>query len=163
MVAVGDPDLVTMLWGVVAVLVGEAIRLWSASHLVKASKLTISGPFRWVRNPLYVGSFVIACGYCIMTGGWLVWAIVMALFGATHFCAVRCEERALLSAFGSEFADYCARVPRWIPRPPARNIGVAARGSWERVRLNRELRSVSGTVLMVLIFAAKLWFNSVRK
>ena len=158
MLILAKPGVTGFVVGLALALIGESMRIWSAGHLVKSDVLTMTGPFQWVRNPLYVGSFVIACGYCSMTGGWIVWAIAVPMFLATHCSAVHWEEKFLLEKFGEPFAEYCRRVPRWIPRPPARDIRSDVPFSFERMKLNSEQKTIFGTLLVVAVFAVRLWF-----
>jgi len=124
---------------------------------VKSEELTVTGPFAWVRNPLYVGSAMIASGYAAMTGGWVVWVIVVPAFFAVHGSAVMWEERFLRSRFGDAFEDYCRRVPRWIPRLPERSDRTGGRISWQRLRSNDEHVQSLGTLLVALLFGLKLF------
>lgn len=149
------PELHGYLVGLVLVAIGQAIRLWSSGHLVKSEELITSGPFRWVRNPLYVGSFIVALGYCAMTGGWLVWALVVPLFVVTHSSAVFWEERLLRELYGESFTVYCSRVPRWFPRIP-KGFGPGKPFSWTQAKNNTEFRTMLGTVLVAAAFGLKL-------
>lgn len=141
------------------VALGQAIRIWSAGHLVKSEVLTVSGPFSRVRNPLYIGSMFITWGYCTMTGGWLVWAIVVPLFFAFHGAAVIWEERFLIEQFGDDFKSYCKRVPRIIPSLYARVASDGRRFSLSQARLNKEDKTIIGTLLITLAFALKMVFG----
>jgi protein-S-isoprenylcysteine O-methyltransferase Ste14 len=144
--------------GIIFVVLGQAIRMWAAGHLVKCDDLTTSGPFGWVRNPLYVGSFLIACGYCTISGGWIVWAVAIPLFALTHGSAVTWEEKYMLQTYGDAFAGYCKSVPRWMPRPPRRRE-PGKRFSWPQMVINAELKSLIVTAVVVAIFAARLYFG----
>lgn len=156
----GKPVLSTLLAGFVLVVFGEAIRVWSAGHLVKSEVLTVSGPFAHVRNPLYIGSFFITCGYSTMTGGWLVWAIVIPLFFAFHGAAVIWEERFLIEQFGDDFKVYCKRVPRIIPSLSARITSDTHKFSFKQAKLNKEVKTIMGTVVIVIAFAIKMVLQS---
>lgn len=156
MIIWGHPRVCGFLVGLGLIVLGESIRVWASGHLAKMKELTVSGPFGWVRNPLYIGSFLIACGYSAMTGGWVVWAIVMPMFIAAHASAVRWEEKRLLGLYGEDYISYCRTVPRWIPRRPASGGGMVGRFSPERVRVNRESKTIIGTALVVIAFAARL-------
>jgi len=81
-------------------------------------KLVISGPYRFVRNPMYVGMGIAMIGFAIvfprltriMLGELLVFVIAVSIFVMAY------EEPALRRAFGDDYADYCRNVRRWIPR-----------------------------------------------
>lgn len=152
----GHPNVIGYAAGLLLVAIGQALRIWAAGHLVKTLDLTVSGPFAWVRNPLYIGSLIIACGYCTMFSGWLVWLVVIPLFFTIHSSAVIWEERFLRSQFGATFEDYCARVPRWIPRRPAQGAAARGRVSIRQLKINKEHRGLIGTSIVVLAYLIKL-------
>ncbi|MEP6617809.1 MAG: isoprenylcysteine carboxylmethyltransferase family protein [bacterium] len=122
----GSSDV--MLWAVGAVLIviGEAIRLAGVSAAGTVTRrrsrtvqrLVTYGIFTWMRNPLYVGNFLIWMGFTVISG--VLWFLPMAivLFGVEYTLIVRYEEGVLESIFGPEYLAYKARTPRWLPRPP---------------------------------------------
>jgi protein-S-isoprenylcysteine O-methyltransferase Ste14 len=81
--------------------------------------LVVGGPFRWTRNPGYVAvvALLVGQGLVFASPGVLAWAMIVAL--AFHVFVLLYEEPTLRSTFGTEYDDYCRRVPRWIPRRPA--------------------------------------------
>ena len=144
------------LGGIALILVGYAIRLWAAGYLKKMNELTTAGPFAYTRNPLYLGSFLIACGYGLMTWRLDVAIVILALFIIFHGGAILYEESLLRAEFGQPFLDYCKRVPRMLPRLKA----SAGNGSfsWQMVRYNREHRSVVGTLILIALFGVALYY-----
>jgi len=153
----GRPAYREYFVGLGLALVGQAIRVWAAGSISKARKLATSGPFAFVRNPLYIGSLFIIAGYSLMTNRIEVWAPIVLAFIATHWGAVVWEEGFLRSLFGETFDDYCRRVPRLIPRlTPAYPVsGFSLRQAW----VNREQISALGTIVVVLVFALKLLWS----
>jgi protein-S-isoprenylcysteine O-methyltransferase Ste14 len=111
---------------VLLIVAGEALRVAgvSAAGTVtrrrsrNVQRLVTYGVFAWVRNPLYVGNFLIWTGFVVGSG--LLWflPIAMGLFAIEYSLIVRYEEGVLESTFGEEFLAYKSRTPRWIPRPP---------------------------------------------
>lgn len=123
-----------MGWLVAAlfIIAGEAIRLAGVSAAGTVTRrrsrdvqrLVTYGIFSWMRNPLYVGNFLIWIGFVIGSG--VLWFIPIAavLFALEYSLIVRYEEGVLESIFGDEYVAYKRRTPRWLPRPPAeRNTG----------------------------------------
>jgi protein-S-isoprenylcysteine O-methyltransferase Ste14 len=114
--------------GVILTGAGEAIRLWAVHHIGAISRtrsgrlgpLIETGPFRLVRNPLYVGNLLLWAGFAVTAR--LVWLapIVVALLAAEYHAIVKWEEQLLESRFGPAYRGYAARVPRWLPRLAAR-------------------------------------------
>lgn len=140
-----DPTWRTLAAGAAVGGIGEAIRIWAAGHLEKSREVTRSGPYRYTRHPLYVGSSIMAAGVAIGAGSWLVAAIVAIYMGATITAAVRTEEAFLRSRFGDEYDAYAAR------RAPE----MTRRFSFARAWRNREYRAVGGLLLAILALGLK--------
>ena len=114
----------TILAGVALTLAGELVRLWGVRHIGVISRtrsdrvgpLIDTGPFAFVRNPLYLGNIALWAGFALTAGlPWLAPIIVVALFGVYH-AIVRWEEGLLETRLGAAYREYAARVPRWLPR-----------------------------------------------
>jgi protein-S-isoprenylcysteine O-methyltransferase Ste14 len=112
------------LWpGTAIVVAGEALRLWAVRQIGVISRtrsgrlgpLVASGPFAFVRNPLYLGNILIWAGFSIAAG--LIWfaPLVVALLAFVYHAIVRWEEGLLESRLGESYRAYVAQVPRWIP------------------------------------------------
>ena len=118
--------------GFALIVLGEAIRLAgvaAAGTVTRRRSRTVQrlvtyGIFAWMRNPLYVGNFLIWMGFAVISG--VLWFIPVAvvLFAVEYTLIVRYEEGVLESIFGEEYLAYKSRTPRWFPRPPgARETG----------------------------------------
>jgi len=156
MLLVADPTAVGIVVGVLLIAVGQAIRFWASGYIAKDAALAADGPFAVVRNPLYVGSFFIACGYSAMTGGWIVWVVVIPIFIFLHWSAVYCEEAYLESKFGMEYTEYKRRVPRWIPRITRK--AFEGNVSIEQIVKNNEHKNFFWTFVMIVLFVLKFVF-----
>jgi protein-S-isoprenylcysteine O-methyltransferase Ste14 len=107
------PDAI--LWSLALVLPGLWLRGYAAGYVKKNRELTQTGPYAYTRNPLYLGSMLIAFGFAFALLSWPV-ALVLAIgFLAIYVPVIASEERFLRGAF-PDFEAYCARVPRLIPR-----------------------------------------------
>ncbi|MBI3047740.1 MAG: isoprenylcysteine carboxylmethyltransferase family protein [Acidobacteria bacterium] len=132
--------------GLLVALAGECIRLWAAGHLEKGREVTRSGPYQFVRHPLYVGSVVIAGGVAMATRS-LPAAVVIALYmSLTIAAAVRTEEAQLREVFGPAYDDY--RASRGAP--------IARRFSLARAMRNREHRAIAGLLGGFALLALKV-------
>ena len=109
------PKAWTLLAGLPLAILGEGIRTWSSGVIVKNRELATEGPYALVRNPLYVGSFVMGLGLAVMSGSPVLVALMAVLFPLVYGGLIRKEEKYLLGAYGQAFRDYCARVPRFVP------------------------------------------------
>jgi protein-S-isoprenylcysteine O-methyltransferase Ste14 len=83
---------------------------WSEAH----STLVTRGPFRFSRNPMYLGLLVIGLGAALVAGTWLMWIVPVLLFVLDNFVIVPFEERSMERAFGDAYRAYQASVRRWI-------------------------------------------------
>jgi protein-S-isoprenylcysteine O-methyltransferase Ste14 len=127
MVYFARPTALSMASGAVLVLAGEALRLWGVSIVgsetrttgaVGGTYLITSGPFAFVRNPLYVGNILLYAGVGIMSYALVPWLLIAAMvwFAFQYGLIVSKEEEYLRERFGDEFDRYCEAVPRFIPR-----------------------------------------------
>lgn len=145
-VLLANPTLESWLAGFLVALAGEAIRVWAAGHLEKGREVTRSGPYRFTRHPLYVGSSVIALGVVIASRSVVVTAIAAIYMTATIAAAIRTEEAYLRGAFGTTYDEY--RAARAGPMP--RRFSVA------RAMRNREQRAVLGLLAGFALLALKM-------
>jgi len=146
--------------GAVAGAVGLAIRAYAAGYLHKQSVLTVTGPYAYTRNPLYLGSSVLALGAGIATRSWTCSAILVVYFALVYAVVMRREEQELLLQHGDAFKAYAAAVPLFFPRPtPARLEGASA-GSFSlaQYRKNHEYEAAVGLVLLLVVFLLKWHF-----
>jgi protein-S-isoprenylcysteine O-methyltransferase Ste14 len=79
-------------------------------------RLVIQGPYRFVRNPMYLGTGFVLSGAAFFYGSWTLLGYTGFFFLATHFFVVWYEEPSLQRTFGSEYEAYCRQVRRWWPR-----------------------------------------------
>jgi isoprenylcysteine carboxyl methyltransferase (ICMT) family protein YpbQ len=159
MLLLARPSLRSWLLAIPLVVLGEMVRFWAAGHLEKNNRVVTSGPFGYVRNPLYVGSFLIFCGLCVMMNRWILAVAFLAVFVVFHIGATVFEERHLQRVFGDDFTEYRKRVPRLIPR--LRSIGGQGKYSFALACENREPKSAVGTVVVVLLFGLRAVFANV--
>ena len=146
--------LATPTWATLAVgaaigLAGEALRLWAAGHLVKGREVTISGPYRWMQHPLYVGSGILGVGFSVIAASWVVAVVVLGYLGAMTAVAIRLETAALRDAFGDTHARYVAGEMT--------SAAGVRRFSLRRAIDNREHHAVAGLIATIAIMAVKAW------
>lgn len=109
------PTRPSIVAGSCVAVVGLVLRALASGHVRKNEQLTVSGPYAYTRNPLYLGSFVIAAGFAIAARSWWVALIAAVMFFAIYIPVMRAEEQFLRRQF-PEFDDYSRRVPRLFPR-----------------------------------------------
>ncbi len=102
--------------GIPIILIGEAVRIWSHGYLRKIRRLATSGPYAYIRNPLYAGNFLIGSGFCLIIWHPIVEVVFVVGFFLIYWVTIKGEEEKLASKFGEAYADYVRHVPRFMPR-----------------------------------------------
>ena len=136
------------------VLPGLWLRAYAAGYVKKDRELTVTGPYAHTRNPLYLGSMLIASGFALAVLSWPVALVLAAGFGVIYVPVIASEERFLRATFPA-FEAYCRRVPRLIPRiSPARAENGPAPGadgfSFALYCKHREYNAAIGAALLYL-------------
>ena len=132
--------------GLLIAVAGECLRVWAAGHLEKSREVTRSGPYRFLRHPLYAGSIVIALGTAVASRSVGVAAMAALYMGVTIAAAIRVEESHLRQVFGTTYEDY--RASRAEP--------MVRRFSLARAVRNREQRALAGLILGFALLALKI-------
>jgi protein-S-isoprenylcysteine O-methyltransferase Ste14 len=101
--------------GLAVSAVGELFQLWCFAALHKEKTLATNGPYKVVRNPMYLARFLIVFGCLMFLGNWVVLAIVPVLYYFYMVNRVRREEARLQQLLGEPYAEYCRRVSRFVP------------------------------------------------
>jgi protein-S-isoprenylcysteine O-methyltransferase Ste14 len=114
------PRPAALAWSLALVLPGLLLRGYASGYVKKNRELTTTGPYAYTRNPLYLGSMLMAAGFAIALLSWLVATVLIAGFALVYIPVIASEEGYLGEHF-AHFAAYCRAVPRIIPRlTPAR-------------------------------------------
>ncbi|MCI0413422.1 isoprenylcysteine carboxylmethyltransferase family protein [bacterium] len=145
-------------FSIALVVAGEAIRIWAAGHLRKEQLLTTGGPYRIIRNPLYLGSFLIAVGFCLVANSVWIWLLVAAYFALCYVPVIRHEESVLRGKFPGEFSQYSADVPALYPTIRL-YPNISTQFSWQQVLRNKEYNAVLGILVgyaYLVLIASKL-------
>lgn len=117
LIVFAKPHSTGTLIGLFLIFLGEMIRIWAAGHLQKNETLTVSGPYSYVKNPLYIGSILITAGFCILADNIYLLAAAFFMF-CFHYIPYkkRVEGDRLKKIFGSQYEDYDEKVPEYLPR-----------------------------------------------
>lgn len=144
--------------GAAIAFAGVAIRAAAAGHVKKNRELTTTGPYAYTRNPLYLGSLIIAIGFGIASRNWWVAVVVVVLFLAIYLPVIRSEEEFLRSEF-TGFDEYCTKVPRLIPRMRAPSVTNQGTFSKELYLRHREYNAMIGALAMIAALAIKIVYS----
>ena len=149
-------------------ITGQSLRFWAAGFIPKyrtlvvgAPSLVTSGPYAWMRNPLYAGNGIMGLGWALMVG-W-IWEVAFAViyFALYSLTIIPFEEKFLMERFGDEYASYKKSTPSLFPalwdiktRVERSRTGFDAKKSWFMER-----HSLMMNVLVTVIVAARLYFS----
>ena len=151
-----QPTASSLLIGMSIAACGEAIRIWAAGHLRKSSEVTVSGPYRWVAHPLYVGSSVMGAGLAIASASAIVAALIGLYLVATLTAAIKSEEAFLRRTFGDQYDLYRSGV---AAKRRERSAASRRAFSLQQAMANREYRAVAGLGVAILLLIWKATYN----
>jgi protein-S-isoprenylcysteine O-methyltransferase Ste14 len=152
------PTLVSIVIGSCVAFAGLSVRALASGHVEKNEVLATSGPYAHTRNPLYLGSIILAVGFLIAARSWWLPLIAAIMLIFIYVPVIRSEEAFLRTRF-PEFDDYTAQVPRLFPRiRPYQSRPTSF--SWHLYWKHREYNAALGTGLIIVALVAKsLWFR----
>lgn len=147
--------------GALIALAGLALRACAAGHLEKNLRLATSGPYAYTRNPLYLGSALVAAGFTVAGGAWWLGALFAAYLVLVYLPVVA-EEEAHLAKLFPEFRAYAAAVPRfWLRARPYREAGGESSHMlfrWSLYRRNQEYNALLGYLFGIGLLIGKLFW-----
>lgn len=142
------------LGGVISLL-GIAIRAHAAGHVRKNAELTTSGPYAYTRNPLYLGSILIAAGFAVAAMSWWIVLALALMFTLIYVPVIRSEEKFLRATFAG-YADYAMRVPRLFPRFTSAYPELATAWSRAQYLKIREYNALVGSIFLWCVLVVKI-------
>ncbi|MGC2697449.1 MAG: isoprenylcysteine carboxylmethyltransferase family protein [Candidatus Angelobacter sp.] len=147
------PTWVSLSAGAAFIVVGLLVRAMASGHIRKNAALATTGPYAYMRNPLYLGSIVIALGFIVAARNVWIGIGALAMFAFIYLPVIKAEEAYLRATF-SDYAQYASHVPRFFPRlTPHRSDPASDSGSLsfsaELYMRHREYNAALGSVLMI--------------
>ena len=148
------PRAGAVAWSLALVVPGLWLRAYASGYVKKNQELTTTGPYAYTRNPLYLGSTLIAAGFAVALMSWLVALVLAVGFLLIYVPVIAGEERFLRATF-SDFDAYCRRVPRLLPRLTPGHVtgGISGRFSLTLYLKHREYNALLGVILLYLSLA----------
>jgi len=140
--------------GLLVSMIGEIVQVWCFSTIKTKKKLTVTGPYMFVRNPMYLGRFFQLFGIIMMTGNPWLMLIFMAVYYFYMVNRVRREEVVLIDLFGKDYQAYCRDVNRYIPglkRFDAKQLGSFDKESF---RENHAMTNIIATLICYVVLYA---------
>ena len=158
------PTPVSLVWSLLLVVPGLWLRGYAAGYVKKNSELTTTGPYAYTRNPLYLGSMLIAFGFAAASKSIVIVALLALLFAVIYVPVIRSEEAFLRSKFPG-FDAYAASVPRLLPRLRANRMAGpgdekdAGSFSFPLYRKHREYNALMGATALYAVLALRIIFK----
>jgi protein-S-isoprenylcysteine O-methyltransferase Ste14 len=144
--------------GLIGILPGLLIRALASGHVQKNEALATSGPYAYTRNPLYLGSLIMAIGFAVAARSWSIGAALVVFLIAIYLPVIRGEEAFLREKF-PEFEEYARRVPRMWPRFTAqlKTANDSSSGfSWALYLKHREYNALIGAAAILVGLIVKM-------
>ncbi|MGH9796284.1 MAG: methyltransferase family protein [Candidatus Acidiferrales bacterium] len=153
-----EPSVPSLVLGAMIAAMGLLIRGAAAGYLQKNEGLTTGGPYAYTRNPLYLGSTLLAAGLLVAGSSWLAALVVIAYVGIFYPAAMRFEEQHLRKLHTRAYDDYASHVPLFFPRlTPSAAMQDDTPFSWELYKANREQQAAIGAGVAIALLAVKMW------
>jgi protein-S-isoprenylcysteine O-methyltransferase Ste14 len=152
------PSAVSLAWSLVLVIPGLLLRAYASGYVKKNDELTMTGPYAYTRNPLYLGSIMMAFGFALAARSVLIALLLALLFLLIYVPTIYSEEQFLGSAFPA-FDTYAQRVPRLLPRLTPARLGGEGSFSGALYRRHREYNAALGACAVYAVLVAALWLR----
>ena len=164
------PTWRSIAYGTIVAVFGLMVRAAAAGYLRKDRELAVTGPYALTRNPLYLGSAILAAGFVVASHSWIAGLLVSLYFGIFYYAVMRNEEKDLRTRFGPDFDAYAARVPLFFPSifasggshstsKPAANDEANGGFSWAQYRRNREYRALFGAIAAMAMVCLRMYIR----
>jgi protein-S-isoprenylcysteine O-methyltransferase Ste14 len=152
------PSALSLAWSLLLVIPGLLLRAYASGYVKKNAELTMTGPYAYTRNPLYLGSMMMAFGFAAASRSLWITLLLAFLFVLIYAPTIYSEEEFLRVTFPT-FAGYAQRVPRLLPRlAPAKFPGDGS-FSGTLYRQHREYNSLLGACAVYAVLVATLWLR----
>ena len=155
-IILAKPDLSSLLIGLGVSLPGLMLRTWAAGHLKKDKELTVSGPYRYSRNPLYLGNLIIGLGVIVASRSLWVLGIFVAYFLLFYPLIIQVEAEKMKKLFSQEYPEYAKKTPVFFPYKKPFSLPKKKWFSGVVFRENKEWRAFVGTALLWLVLSGKI-------
>jgi protein-S-isoprenylcysteine O-methyltransferase Ste14 len=156
-----NSDDQSMRIGIWFILVGLFLRMWANGYAIKLEKLTISGPYGFVRHPLYLGTGLLAVGFIIMLRIHYAGALLFLVMSAVYYRTIKNEEKMMEQKFGDQYINYKHKVPCIVPTIFPYRQGERWPFSFRRLIKSREYKLFIWMIILVIAFHLKeeLWLH----
>jgi protein-S-isoprenylcysteine O-methyltransferase Ste14 len=155
---ISNPGALSIAAGLPIAFCGVVFRAAAAGVIRKNRELATGGPYRFTRNPLYLGSFLLALGFAVM-GATVAGALMLVVpFAVVYRNVMKREEKELETLFSDRFSRYRESVPMFFPRKIG--AGIVDSFSVDCYMANKEYNASLGFLGAVLILVAKAYWRA---
>ena len=146
--------------GIPVIVSGEALRVWSQGHIEKRTRLANSGPYAYVRNPLYLSNYLIGLGFVLIFSNLWILLIYSIGFFILYQGTIREEENFLLGEYQDSYQDYFKRVPRFFPTLEAYPNRSNQNFTWQLVwRHGEHVTFLTILLLVISLYLRQEWYQ----
>jgi protein-S-isoprenylcysteine O-methyltransferase Ste14 len=149
------PTPAALAAGVPVSLAGLALRAWAAGHLAKNQSLATGGPYTYTRNPLYLGTLLVACGLAVASCSPGLGALFAAVFLLVYLPVIEQEEQHLRKIFPG-YSEYADKVPALWPGLAAKYGRSPNRFQLALYLKNQEYQAAGGFLIGLLFLLWKI-------
>ncbi|HWS16821.1 MAG TPA: isoprenylcysteine carboxylmethyltransferase family protein [Candidatus Elarobacter sp.] len=147
------PSWTSLGAGFAVAAVGVLVRALASGHIRKNAALATTGPYAFTRNPLYLGSIIIAVGFIVASRNFWIGVTALAMFAFIYLPVIMAEEKYLRSTFPG-YDRYASEVPRFLPRLTPYRAGAevddgSSQFSSALYLRHREYNAALGSILML--------------
>lgn len=146
----------SLFCGLSIALCGLLIRAWACGHLIKEKELATSGPYRYTRNPLYFGNFIIGIGVVVSANSWWTLIIFAVYFLIFYTVIIIVEKDRMKTLFPRKYKEYSQKVPLVFPVIRLKYPKSHQKFNWRLFRKNKENRALIGILAYWSLFALKM-------
>lgn len=150
------PVVKYFILGLILTVAGEIIRIWASGHIQKSFKVTTSGPYAYLRHPLYAGNFFLFLGFGVMSGKLVILLVFLFWYFIFHYAAVVSEEAFLVKKFGYAYKRYKKNIPCFVPNARVYKNKNNTSFSFSMVTKNNEHKIAIWIFLLCIMFLAIL-------
>jgi len=146
-ILLAKPNFTSLLSGMGFYLLGMILRAWSSGHLKKQVELTTSGPYRYTRNPLYLGNILMGLGVVAAARSWWVLAVIGLYFFIFYPVIIVRERGKMQELFPEQYPEYAAQVPLLFPTGRGYSHAPPRVFNWAFYKKNKEIRAVYASLI----------------
>lgn len=152
------PKLWSIGAGFLVCILGLLLRCWACGNIKKEKKLAVTGPYRYTRNPLYLGNLILGIGIVIGALSWWILGIFIINFLLFYPIIINREKIRMKDFFPEEYEEYKREVPLFFPTLKPSLPRCKKTFSWIQYKQNKEIRALVGTLIFWAIMIVKSLF-----